>query len=132
MYVANHYVRINGKVYIKGERVPDGLSDGKIRWLLDADAVHWEADPEDVEYLPFPEAVNNIPGEAEAEADDSPVEAGESDEGDEGRLVEDIDAEAPEIDVMAGIVQEKKAQDPEETPRRKSSTKRANERRKTK
>ena len=30
MYIANHYVRINGRVFVKGERIPEDLPAEKI------------------------------------------------------------------------------------------------------
>ena len=39
MYLANHYVRINGKMLKRGEKIPEGLPQGKIEWLLSAGAI---------------------------------------------------------------------------------------------
>lgn len=102
MYIANHYVRVNGKVYTSGERIPDGLPESKIRWLLEAGAVHEavsaqeaaermeRADDTGMETQPAEEP------EAYEDSDD-PADMADEDEPDD-------DAEAPEIDVMAGVV----------------------------
>lgn len=115
MYIANHYVRIGGKVYIKGERIPDGLPEEKISWLLNVDAIHEEKEKvqEAVSEPPF----MNPPEHQEETAEEDPKE--ETAEADE-------EAEAPEIDVMAGIVQDK----PEE--KKKTTGRKTSERRKTK
>lgn len=75
MYIANHYVKIDGTMYVKGEIIPEGVSESKIKWLLSAGAIHADAPAEE----PVPE-----PGTEEAP---------------------DVETEeAPEVDVMAGIV----------------------------
>lgn len=85
MYIARHYVRVNGTVYTKGERIPDGIPAEKIEWLLRAEAI--EEAPAPASYI-VPDEVHDEPAEEPAEVEE---EADES-------------IEAPEIDVMAGIV----------------------------
>jgi hypothetical protein len=154
MHIANHYVRINGKMYIKGERIPDGLPDEKIKWLMEAGAIHKGAsacfmpeepaeDPE--EPVGDPEndqtnAIQNPENEAAEEpaedpednqTEDTAAEPPEEPVGDpEVEETEaDDEAEAPEIDVMAGIVQEptekaaeKSPEEPKKTARKPKAT----------
>ena len=120
MYIANHYVPINGRMYMKGERIPDGLPEEKLNWLLKAEAVHEVALPSaPVEAEKETELPAEEPDTAEPETEAGPPPEEEVDE----------DAEAPEIDVMAGIVQD----DPEEPekPARKAKTRKQAERRKS-
>ena len=45
MFIANHYVRVNGKVYTKGECIPEGLPTEKVEWLMRAGAIHEASAP---------------------------------------------------------------------------------------
>ena len=115
MYVANHYVRINGTVLTAGEILPDGLPEDKIRWLLRAGAIH-EVQTETSEKVPSGEpqgneeerqremARENYAAQLAAlgyQPDGTPAADAEPEE-----TQEEIDEEAEpeEIDVMAGIV----------------------------
>lgn len=82
MFIANHFVRINRTVYVRGEAIPDGLSEDAINRMLSVGAIH--------EIAPAPNT-----GEPTEE-----------------------EAEAPEIDVMSGIVEEE-PQKPARKRRRK-------------
>ena len=124
MYIANHYVRINGRVFVKGERIPEDLPAEKIEWLLKKGAVHEAAS------LPLAEAQAGTPdtvpaetaaGEQEAKPQTVQEPAEEADE----------DAEAPEIDVMAGIVQGAEDEAPKKTVRTKTAAKKQTGRRKS-
>ena len=116
MYVANHYVRINGTVLTAGEILPDGLPEDKIRWLLRAGAIH-EVQTETSEETPGGEHKENEEERQREEArenyaaqlaalgyqpDGTPVADAEPGETPEEEI--DEEAEPEEIDVMAGIV----------------------------
>lgn len=92
MYIARHYVRANGRVYAPGMELPEDLSKDTIEWLIKAGAVYGSAP-----------ALSDTP--APEEGPETPEEGPEEDEGD-----------IPEIDVMAGIVQDEEPV----APKRKS------------
>lgn len=136
MYLANHYVRINGKVYTRGERIPDGLPESKIRWLLRAGAVKEAVSAQEAAVL-MEAAVDAGAGDPEAgrifaalagESADTDTEEAAGAEYAEKEETADYDAETPEIDVMAGIVQADEEE--EKRPARKSPARK--ERRKAK
>ncbi|MDO4620030.1 MAG: hypothetical protein Q4B09_05340 [Lachnospiraceae bacterium] len=91
MYVANHFIRANGTNYVRGECITD-LTPEQVDWLLEARAISVVALASEEE----PAAVTRE--EVTEEADD--------------------DAEAPEIDVMAGIVTDAEEQKPKRTRRK--------------
>lgn len=93
MYKANHYVSIDGAMYVKGEAIPDGLPEEKIAWLLKAGAICEDT------------AAGELAKEPEVEPETEP------------EAIEIIE-EAPEVDVMDGIVADKPTKKP--TRRRKS------------
>ena len=99
MYLANHYVRVGGKMFKRGERIPEGLPQDKIDWLLSAGAIK-EIAPAS---LGEPE---EVPEETEDTADEA-----------------DDEAEAPEIDVMSGIVAGEAEEEPKKATRRASAKK---------
>lgn len=111
MYVANYYI---GRDYTPGEIVPDTLPAETLKRLLDAGAIR-EVKPApitvpitmrtDIPPIP-PEAEETVPEAEEEEADEDEEEAFE-------------EAEAPEIDVMDGLV----SAEPAETPKRKTAAK---------
>lgn len=118
MYEAIFYVRIRGIVYKPGEYIPDDLPEEKITNLLGkgaikkvAPALEAEDTTEYPDEFPFPEVLEDA-GKAIQEEETEP------------------DEEAPEIDVMAGIVQEEP--DKQEKPARSKTPKKTAERRKTK
>ena len=118
MYKAKHYVRVNGKTFTRGESIPEGLSPDKVAWLLKAGAI------EEV-----------VPGYTAApQQDEAPAPEPVTDESDKPEVMPeeeaDDDAEAPEIDVMAGIVAGEQ-EEPKKTTR-KAATRKTTERRKTK
>ena len=137
MYIARHFVRVNGKMFTPGEVITENIPDEKAAWLLGGGAVS------ELEDAPDREA--NERGPAPRQKDDKPdndaaamarenhaaqmaalgygpdgmpaaPEDAETDEDD------DDEAEAPEIDVTDGIVAEP---EPEEAPapRKRSSKK---------
>ena len=99
MYIAVTYI---GGKYVPGEVIPDDMPRDKLDWLIRAGAVRKAAsDPESRQRY-------EAAARQEAEAPD-PVAAPEDAEGTEDIQEPedeiDEDEEAPEIDVMAGIVQ---------------------------
>lgn len=112
MYIANHYVRIGSRVYIKGESIPENLSEEKIKWLKEAGAIHKVASAytEDgkVPTVPDPcyqeEDEPDSEEDSEDEADPEEDSEDEAEEISEEREDDDPEPDAPEIDVMAGIV----------------------------
>ena len=111
MFIANHYVKVNGKMFMKGERIPDGLSAEKLRWLIDTGAVHETASVsavfEDTEETGYPE---DTPETGEIKAVPDPEEE------------TDPDTEAPEIDAMAGIVRNE-SEEPKKSARKNKTKK---------
>jgi len=120
MYIANHYVRINRIMYIKGESIPDDLPEEKIEWLLKAGAIYKISDEADTDGEKTDPVLPEINQDIQQESE--PVES--EDDSEEER---DEEQEVPEIDVMAGIIQDKPDEKKPKTSGRKTS-----ERRKTK
>lgn len=64
MYIANHYVRVDGQMYLKGEAIPD-IPAENVEWLLSvgaiqlADGIEVAEDSEDTE---VPEAIDVMAG----------------------------------------------------------------------
>lgn len=117
MYLANHYVRINGKMLKRGEKIPEGLPQGKIEWLLSAGAIK-EIAPAS---LGEPE---EVPEDTEDATEDAAQQAEGEEPGTEDAAEEaDDEAEAPEIDVMSGIVAGETEEEPKKTTRRTSAKK---------
>lgn len=127
MFIANRYVRVKGTLYKKGERIPDDLPEEKIAWLLESEAIHETA------VISAPTTAEMIP---ELPADEADVSEPETVEGPPPEEEADEEAEAPEIDVMAGIVQgePENLEDPEEAEKAspKTGRKKQTERRKSK
>ena len=120
MYLANHYVRVGGKMFKRGERIPEGLPQDKIDWLLSAGAIKEIApaslgEPEEV-----PEETEDTADEAEDAAQQA--EGGEPETEDAAEEADD-EAEAPEIDVMSGIVAGEAEEEPKKATRRASAKK---------
>lgn len=116
MYIARHYVRVNGKMFTPGEVITEAIPDSKARRLLAIGAV---SETEDAPILnergPAPDAVqeNAQPEENEQDAESDAEDEEEADE----------EAEAPEIDVMDGIVAEPEPEEAPAAPRKRSSKK---------
>ena len=120
MYLANHYVRINGKMLKRGEKIPEGLPQGKIEWLLSVGAIK-EIAPAS---LGEPEEVPEDTEDATEDAEDAAQQAEGEEPGTEDAAEEaDDEAEAPEIDVMSGIVAGETEEEPKKTTRRTSAKK---------
>lgn len=110
MYVANYYI---GRDYTPGEIVPDTLPDETLKRLLDAGAIR-EVTPAPIPVPIIPRT--DFPQEAEEDAPEAEENAPEENEEEEDEFEE---AEAPEIDVMDGLV----SSEPAETPKRKTAAK---------
>ncbi len=108
MYVANFYI---GRDYTPGEIVPDTLPAETLKRLLDAGAIR-EVTPAPVPITPR----TDFQQEAEEDAPEAEEDAPEENEEEEDEFEE---AEAPEIDVMDGLV----SAEPAETPKRKTAAK---------
>ena len=121
MYKAKHYVRVNGKTYTRGETLPDGLPAEKIAWYMKKGAIE-EVAPGYVAEGTAPEPEEEPEPEQSEEA--KTLEEEPAEEADEN-------AEAPEIDVMAGIVGDEQEETHKKTAR-ETTAKKTTERRKTK
>jgi len=99
MYIAVTYI---GGKYVPGEIIPDDIPRDKLDWLIRAGAVRKSApDPNDPQQ-------DMAAARQEARAPDPvavPEDAEEAEDIQEPEDEIDEDEEAPEIDVMAGIVQ---------------------------
>ena len=116
MYIAIKYI---GKKYTPGEILPDNLPADEVKWLLEAGAIRKAAPAPG-----RPAAPEET--EEEPEGTDEPETAEEEPQDEEPEDEIDEEAEAPEIDVMDGLVtapaEEKK---PARTAARKSAGKAA-------
>lgn len=92
MYAAKTYI---GQVAAPGEILPDSIPEETIQWLMEAGAIR-EIAPD----TPARSAAPDEPHGGEPEDSDAQDEQGVQQESEEP----DEDEEAPEIDVMAGIV----------------------------
>lgn len=117
MYIANHYVRIGKTVYFKGEVIPENMPAEKINWLVKTGAIHREEAPVSMQEEP-------------AEVIEDQEEERLENTGAMQQLDELDPEEAPDIDVMAGIVQQQ-PEAPTETPKKPGSKKRAERRKAT-
>ena len=96
MYIANHYIRINGHLLCPGEPIPEDLSEAKKEWFLKVDAIRKSKRPVSVELAPAP---------AEPDPVEEPTEL-------EPTVEEPVEDLVVEIDSMAGIVTEPEAEQP--------------------
>lgn len=103
-YIAVHYVKIGRRMYTPGEIIDEHIPEEKRAWLLGkgairiADAPFLSPEPPPI-LSPDPPAAEEEDGEEDAQDED---EADHDDEDEEDG--EEIVGEAPEIDVMDGIV----------------------------
>ena len=99
MYIAVSYI---GNKYTPGEILPDNLPDDQVKWLLEAGAIR-SATP-----APAPAAMEEPEGDEEEDAPNTEEpEGGEEDDASNSEELEDEiddDAQAPEINVMDGVV----------------------------
>lgn len=117
MYIAKHYVRVNGKMYTRGEAIPDGLSADKVAWLMESGAIE-EFAPGQAAAAPETATATQPEPETEPAVETPPEEV-------------DEEADVPEIDAMAGIIAGEQEEAPKKTTR-KTATKKTTERRKSK
>lgn len=128
MYIAIKYI---GKKYTPGEILPDNLPADEVKWLLEAGAIRKAAPapgrpavPEETEEEPEGTDEPETPAVPDDEQEPETTEEEPQDEEPEDEI--DEEAEAPEIDVMDGLVtapaEEKK---PARTAARKSAGKAA-------
>lgn len=118
MYIARHYVSVNGKVFTPGEVITENIDKAKVGRLLEKGAIFvmngapakQESAPEENREQESRKAVNDP---AESGADDA-------DENDDAEDEEEV--EVPEIDVTDGIVCEPEAEDAP-APRKRASKK---------
>lgn len=124
MYIATKYI---GKKYTPGEILPDNLPADEVKWLLEAGAIRKAApapgqpvEPDNGEEgTQEPEAPATPDDEQEPEA---PDEATDEESAQEPEDEIDEEAEAPEIDVMDGLVPAKEEK-PARTAARKPAAK---------
>lgn len=111
MYIARHYVNVNGKMFTPGEVITEKITEEQERFLMGHDAISkMETAPIQHERGP----VHDGKKESAKQEDDkqdyaAPVASAlpEPEEADDTDDTEDEeDAEAPEIDVTDGIVTE--------------------------
>lgn len=124
MYIARHYVRVNGKMFTPGEVITEAIPNDKAIRLAALNAIdRIEAAPIQNERGPAPDGKQ----EDDKREDAAPVASGlpEPEEDDDTDDAEDEEeAEAPEIDVTDGIVAELEPEEaPAATPRKRSSKK---------
>lgn len=112
MYVANHYVNVNGNIYMKDEIISEKMEEETIGWLMRAKAIR-EVFPHESQVPAGQEDPPAVPPESEDETEDAEAENETEDE-------EELTEEEPlEIDVMAGIVQDGgEPEKPEKPPAR--------------
>ena len=125
MYIARHYVRVNGKMFTPGEVITEAIPDSKARRMLAIDAI---SKTEDAHILNERGPAPDIKQENDKQDNASPVASAmpEPEEADDAEDEEEADeeAEAPEIDVMDGIVAEPEPEEaPAANPRKRSSKK---------
>ena len=95
MLIATCYTRINGKMYMRGDEIPDNITEEKKNWLMEAGAIK-EVAPAGQPQRAAEPTEESLSEEAEDETQEAETESAQEEA--------DEEAEAPEIDVMAGIV----------------------------
>ena len=129
MYIARHYVRVNGKMFTPGEVITEAIPNDKAIRLAALNAIDKiEAAPIQNERGPAPDGKQEddktecsapvASGLPVPEEDD-----GENDTDDTDDAEDEEEAEVPEIDVTDGIVAETEPEAPAATPRKRSSKK---------
>lgn len=127
MYIATKYI---GKKYTPGEILPDNLPAEQVKWLLEAGAIRKAAptpgqtiepenDEEDAEKPETPNAKSDAEDTEEPETQEAETNAEDAEEPEDEI---DEEAEAPEIDVMDGLVPAKE-ENPTQTAARKPAAK---------
>lgn len=128
MYIARHYVRVNGKMFTPGEVITEAIPNDKAIRLAALNAIdRIEDTPIQNERGPAPDGKQEDSEQGDDKQDNAaPVasalpEPEEDDDTDDAE--EEEEAEAPEIDVTDGIVAEPEPEAPAATPRKRSSKK---------
>lgn len=123
MYIARHYVRVNGKMFTPGEVITEAIPNDKAIRLAALNAIdRIEAALIQNEREPAPDGKQ----EDDKTEYSAPVASGlpEPEEDDDTDDAEDEEeAEAPEIDVTDGIVAEPEPEEAPAAPPRKRSSK---------
>lgn len=126
MYIATSYI---GRDYTPGEIIRENLPKETIERLLKAGAIRKAAPAQAAEEVPQEPPETELPPEDEredAETEEAPEEAGEPETAEEPEDEIDEEAEAPEIDVMDGLVTAPAEEEkPARTAARKSAGKAA-------
>ena len=127
MYIARHYVRVNGKMFTPGEVITEAIPDNKAGRLLAIGAISKaEAAPVQNERGPVPDGKreDDKTEYSAPVASGLPVPEEDDDENDTDDAEDEEESEAPEIDVTDGIVAEPEPEEaPAATPRKRSSKK---------
>lgn len=113
MYMANHYVRINGTVYVRGECIQESLTEEKAEWLLSAGAIREMDGPAQEAPADTSEAEPDTAVEDDEGIPEDPDAGDEDDEGYE-------DAEPPEINALEGLIAPEAEEKPKQPARRTS------------
>ena len=114
MYIANHYVRIGKKVYMKDEAIPAGLPDEKVVWLLKKGAIRKSVPAEihdNSQIQSLEDDLKDDPerGEVKDDLDDEPECSETQDDSEDDWQDDEVDAR--EIDVMSGVIRDEKAEE---------------------
>lgn len=125
-YIANHYVSVNGEMYMAGEKIPEGLPPEKIKWFLKTGTIR--------EFIPaetqngasesensHTEMQNTQKAKDVLEPQNAQESRNSAEEPDHGQEDEPDEISAPEIDTMAGIIQGEQEK-PQEDPTREKAT----------
>lgn len=118
MHIARHYVRVNGKMFTPGEVITEKITEAQERFLMGHDAISKMEDaaaPQGSEPDPNPEQASGEPDNNGAPA--LPEDNDAADEEDED------EEEAPEIDVMDGIVAAPEVEEAPAAPRKRNAKK---------
>lgn len=116
MFVAKHYTRIGNKRYIPGEVIDQDIPAETREWLLSKEAIYEvPSERENFSPAPGPDPEGTAGADAPEQAEGQPA----ADDAADDAAEIDMDAEPPEIDALAGVVQP--AQEPEETADSKTS-----------
>lgn len=123
MYIARHYVRVNGKMFTPGEVITEAIPNDKAIRLAALNAIDKVADisPSENEA----ELADGLKQESNEPDYSAPVASAlpepEADDTDDAE--DEEEAEAPEIDVTDGIVSEPEPEEAPATPRKRSKKK---------
>lgn len=131
MYIARHYVRVNGKMFTPGEVITESISKEKESRLLEKGAISKVEDAPVLRKEVITEGVSkeeDTPDPRESEIDHKEdQEIGNTEENDDEEDATDeaeaSDEEAPAIDVTDGIVSDPANEEPDPSTRKRGSKK---------